>query len=96
MKRQGDLVIKQVNSIPLNAKLQKDGVLVYGEATGHAHRLVGGNVFKTDNGMIFLKVEGKASIKHEEHKPISLNKGLYGVIRQREYLKKDMTTLVID
>lgn len=95
MFRQGDLLIKPVDSIPTDAKKKLDGVILYGEATGHKHQLVGGDVM-TLGESIFLSVGSKAKIVHEEHNPISLMKGKYAVIRQREYASKDMTKLVID
>lgn len=95
MYRQGDLLIKPVDSIPASAKKVASGIILYGESTGHKHRLVGGDVMSLGMSM-FLRVESKAKIMHEEHKPISLTKGKYAVIRQREYQSKDMTKLVID
>lgn len=95
MFRQGDLLIKLVDSIPEDAKKVVSGVILYGESTGHKHRLVGGDVM-TLGESIFLSVGSKAKIVHEEHKPINLMKGKYAVIRQKEYQSKDMTKLVID
>lgn len=95
MFRQGDLLIKLVDSIPGGAKKVASGIILYGESTGHKHRLVGGNVMELGES-IFLSVGSKAKIVHEEHEPIHLTKGKYAVIRQREYQSKDMTKLVID
>ncbi len=95
MKRQGDILLTKVDSIPQTAKLDIEGVLVYGEKTGHKHKVVGGKLYR-DKDTMFVKVDKKAKIIHEEHKPLNLSKGKYSVIRQKEYLKKDMTTLVVD
>ncbi len=85
MKRQGDLVIKEVRELPQNLLVVKNGVILEGESTGHAHRLVGGSVFKDNQNLMYLKVTSKAKIVHEEHKPISLSKGMYAVLRTREW-----------
>lgn len=93
--RQGDVLIKQVTDIPAGLKTSKDNVLVYGESTGHAHRLQGGSV-KTKGDEMYIIADDGAKIVHEEHDTIELMKGRYAVIRQREYLSADMTRLVID
>ena len=69
MKRQGDLLFTAIDSIPTGAKRLSDGVIVRGEATGHAHRLIGGEVFIKDN-ILFLQIANKGTVVHEEHKPI--------------------------
>jgi len=93
--RQGDVFITTIEKIPQGVKKVLNNVILYGESSGHAHRLVGGDVLTKGDAM-FLRVTKKGTIVHDEHKPISLKKGLYGVTRQREYLSKDMTKVVID
>ncbi len=96
MKRQGDLLIKSVSSLPKDAKKVESKILVYGEVTGHSHKAQGADVFKTKDGALFLMVADKGYVVHEEHKPITLKKGAYAVIRQREYVMDNMTKLVVD
>ena len=95
MWRQGDVLITTIQKIPKGTKKVLNGVILYGESSGHAHRLVGGDVLTKGDAM-FLKVTKKGTIVHDEHKSITLKKGLYGVTRQREYLTKDMTKVVVD
>lgn len=95
MYRHGDVLITKIDSIPKGTTKKKDNVLVYGESTGHAHRLIGGEIFTKGEAM-FLNVKKGAKLVHEEHKTIELPKGKYSVIRQREYLTKDMTKVVVD
>jgi hypothetical protein len=95
MKRQGDLLLMKTGEIPKGAKRVVTGIVLAGEATGHHHRLVGGDVF-TINGAMFLDVKKSARLVHEEHKPITLSAGKYAVVRQREYAGKDMTKVVVD
>jgi hypothetical protein len=85
MKRQGDLVIKKVDTLPSGLLQVKSGVILEGESTGHAHRLVGGQVFKDSQNLMYLNILRDAKIVHEEHKPITLSKGTYMVMRTREW-----------
>lgn len=94
--RQGDLLITQVDSIPKGLKERKSLVLVYGEATGHAHRLTNGKVFEGKDNLLYLMLNKGADLVHEEHKTISLKKGKYMVIRQKEYTNKDAVKIVKD
>ena len=58
-----------------------------GEVTGHAHRVEGDAVVFRDSESqhLFVRVMSEASVIHEEHKPIVLEKGIYEVVGQREY-----------
>lgn len=93
--RQGDLLIVPTGLIPKEAKRVVSGIVLAGEATGHNHRIVGGEVLAL-NGAMFLNVSKSAKLVHEEHGTISLSAGKYAVVRQREYQSKDMTRLVVD
>lgn len=93
--RQGDVLVKEVNSLPFGLKKQANNVLVYGESTGHAHRLIGGDVL-TKGDTMYLNLLKKGKVVHEEHNTIELPVGKYIVIRQREYQNKDMVRLVVD
>lgn len=88
--RQGDVLIESVDSIPDGAEIQKRNgriVLAYGEVTGHAHAIHEQEVEELKfNADVFLRVlRDKAKVVHEEHSPITLPKGNYRVIRQKEY-----------
>lgn len=96
MNRQGDLIIKSVKELPKGLKKVRDGIILKGESTGHSHRLIGGDVFSGKDGLIYLMLAKNGSVRHEEHKPINLKAGKYVVIRQREYMAKDMVRLVVD
>ena len=93
--RQGDVRISSVEELPEGLKLKKDTVLVYGESTGHSHRLQGGKVYTKGDEMYIVCNDGD-KIVHEEHETINLAKGRYAVIRQKEYLTKDMSKVVVD
>jgi hypothetical protein len=88
MYRQGDLLFKKVDSIPKFATQVNSNVILRGEATGHSHRIVNGQIFKDGflrNGQMFIKAQQGAKVVHEEHATIELEIGFYLVIRQREF-----------
>lgn len=94
--RQGDLLIMEIEELPKGLRVVSDSVILKGEATGHAHRLIGGDVFTTPEGLMFLALTQGGQVIHDEHKPIKLTKGFYSVIRQREYTNKDAVRIVVD
>ena len=85
--RQGDVVIKQ-QKVAVNEE-KKDLILAEGEMTGHAHRVIEGQVkmyYTAMQGMLAIKVLSEmARIGHEEHADIILPMGDYTVEIQREY-----------
>ena len=88
--RQGDVLITRVRAIPARAKqVARDKgrvVLAYGEVTGHAHAIVEPEALLFDDaGEFYLRADGAVVLRHEEHAPINLDKGVYKVTRQREY-----------
>ena len=90
MYRQGDVLFIKIANIPNKAKKADTNVIVEGEATGHAHRLMGGDLFRTELSLnrgfdLFISAGSNTRIVHEEHDAIGLPKGEYRVVRQREY-----------
>lgn len=101
--RHGDLLIKQVSQFAGKRVVKKylddeyEVVLLYGEATGHAHRLKSNKrIFVYDNEAQerFFEVEGESYLSHEEHDRIDLPPGKYAVIRQRVYTPKEIKYVV--
>jgi len=84
MIQQGDVLIFD-SEIPEGAKKQKHNILMEGETTGHAHRVVGEcDVYEKD-GTLYMKVgNGGATIKHEEHKEQMVKEGKYriGIVKE--------------
>ena len=94
--RQGDVLIYlPIEKLPDGAKKLQTKVIVYGEATGHHHSLIGGDIFEKD-GLMYLVMAKLGEIVHQEHDTIKLGAGIYPVKRQRRYVSSDMTALVID
>ena len=88
MWRHGDVLIAWAEAIPNEAVRRNNVILAYGELTGHAHRIEtpeAAELWELE-GVIFMKIIAPtATIVHEEHKPITLPKGIYRVWKQREY-----------
>ncbi len=88
MWRQGDVFIAPIAAIPAEADRLKHGILVEGEATGHCHRvedLATALVFQGRDELYLRVVSDSARIIHQEHGPITLQRGTYRVWKQREY-----------
>lgn len=92
--RQGDVMLIKVDALPDGAKREqvKDRiVLAYGEVTGHAHAIKDKTteLYKFDVDM-FLKVLNTTNLVHEEHGAITIEPGIYKVVRQREYTPREI------
>jgi len=94
MYRQGDVLIRQIASLPAKATEVKNEtriVLAYGEVTGHAHAIRIGEAVEFSMADAasavkrFLSVAKLAHVNHEEHATIELPAGVYEIIQQREY-----------
>ncbi len=84
MYRQGDVLVRKIEKLPKRAKKLETDIIVMGEATGHAHRIQNGDIFRSGPTM-FLHANKGAALVHEEHATIELDPGFYEVIRQREF-----------
>src|SRR5690606_10957612 len=84
--QQGDVWIEAA-SIPPGATTVATKTLAEGEVTGHAHRIVEGDVeILAHDGLRYLRVlSDKAVLAHEEHRPITLPKGDYAFGQVFEY-----------
>lgn len=92
--RQGDLLfVRFEGTLPKDARKQKNNIVVRGETTGHAHRLRSGTVLKA-GGTLYLDVTETTQVVHEEHGAITLDPGLWLVLRQREYSPEAIRTVV--
>jgi hypothetical protein len=93
--RQGDVLLLKVNELPTDATPdQSEGhriVLAYGEVTGHAHALSTAHaaLYKIGDERYVVAQDG-ATLVHEEHSAITLEPGVYRVVRQREYAPREV------
>ncbi|MDF5707898.1 MAG: hypothetical protein PUP90_09535 [Nostoc sp. S4] len=86
--RHGDVLLRRIASLPMNAQKGVGATLAHGELTGHSHRIQQSDAIQLwENGSeLFLEVkQPTATLVHEEHRAIELPQGLYRVWRQREY-----------
>ena len=86
--RQGDVLIDTIPELPNDAVRRPGTVLVEGKMTGHAHRISNPETAELweASGNLYLKdIAASAEIAHDEHKSITLSKGIYRVWQQREY-----------
>jgi archaeosine-15-forming tRNA-guanine transglycosylase len=86
--RHGDVAVLWADELPAGAtRVGGPIVLAYGEATGHAHRVTGGNVSLWDVGtQRYMMVEGGlATLDHEEHGPVTIQPGTYRVVIQQAW-----------
>ena len=87
--RQGDVLIRRIQSLPMQtAQPRLNGILAYGEVTGHAHKvedLTHTEVLDIGNGLYLRVGEEGVRVVHEEHGAITLPAGNYEVEIQREY-----------
>ncbi|WNI14116.1 hypothetical protein [Actinacidiphila sp. ITFR-21] len=95
MYRQGDVLIVPTGepAPPRAAGEPRDArgrlVLALGEVTGHAHAVVGPGLLLREAGPagpMLLHLPDGGRVVHEEHAAISLPRGWYRVVRQREYV----------
>lgn len=64
--------------------MDKNKVLAEGEATGHAHRVLRGQVM-TDGDRVTLESPEGDLVTHEEHHTIEINPGTYDRLIVNEY-----------
>ncbi len=97
MWRHGDVFVQKASRIPETASELPHTILAKGELTGHAHRVEprgAATLYRASESM-FLRVSAdSASLVHEEHAPITLERGNYRVWIQREYSPQEIRRVV--
>lgn len=105
MKRQGDILLVPVESVPdgLVDVPRENGriVLAEGEVSGHLHAIDSPEALfrAVDLDEIegrFLEIEAEVALTHPEHDTIVLEPGKYEVRRQREYSEAGGIQVVAD
>jgi len=90
-KQQGDVVLRKLDSLPIGEakrikRAARGVVLAEGEATGHAHVIDSDDAELMEiGGRMLLRLERAAIVVHEEHKPVTLEPGVWEVGRVQEY-----------
>jgi len=89
--QQGDVLIRSVSQT--KGKKLKHLTLAQGEQTGHHHTITEGEAeLYEDNGTLFLKViSDKATLTHQEHKPIEIPQGEYeiGIVQEFDHFREE-------
>lgn len=90
--RQGDVILRQIGSIPAAAAPAKTKVVAVGEGH-HEHKAIGDVDVMEVGEQLYLAVNTKGELVHvhtgtetlAEHLPIELEQGFYEVIHQRQF-----------
>lgn len=100
--QQGDVLVFTVESFPHDAsrvdvKDVRGIVLAEGEATGHAHTIETistCDLFQDADKNLWLEVKSEnVTIKHQEHKPITVPKGKYkiGIVEEIDPFSEEIS-----
>lgn len=95
--RHGDVLVARVGALPLQARPRAGATLARGEFTGHSHRFAEPDAVRLweANGELFVEVVAeRATLVHEEHRPIVLTRGLYRSWMQREYTPTEIRRVI--
>ena len=84
--RQGDVCLTPVKQIKGEQECKGEKILAYGEVTGHKHILKGDATFYKHQNQVLVEVgEQGAQLIHDEHGQLSVPKGIYQVVLQRQF-----------
>lgn len=97
--QQGDVLLIRTDEAWIrNLPSKHSPIIQLGEATGHAHRIDGPKYMQYENmaGDRYLKLGKAAVLRHEEHKPIKLLKGVYEIriVREYDHFKEEQRKVV--
>lgn len=94
--QQGDVLLKrvQINLIGTEIEAPKNGLLIVadGEHTGHKHAISSTEaIIKIKNGKRYILTENGFTITHEEHKPITVQPGIYeiGIVQEYDHFAEE-------
>lgn len=85
--QQGDVLLRKIDSLPSGEQkiTRKRLVLAHGES-GHSHVIEDDEAELIQIGeRMLLKLGRVATVKHEEHGPITLSPGIWEIGRVKEY-----------
>jgi hypothetical protein len=91
LRQQGDVLMFKAEKMPEGLKPVKPEprgfILAHGEATGHAHVIdaVGDcELYTNEINELWLWAKEQVIVKHDEHKPVTLDTGFWKVGRVQE------------
>ena len=102
LKRQGDILLQKIDSIPEPASIHQrrdvvgTGVIAEGEVTGHAHVLKGGTLYSQAGKLYAVAEASGGTVVHDEHDTLVLEEGVWLVHNQTEYVSETERAAVYD
>lgn len=99
--QQGDVLLKTIGKLPDGLEKHPDLILQYGESTGHMHQFPEGSdvqvFYSHEKQKKYIVVGNVAYLRHEEHREIPVQPGIFEVdiVREYDYDSKE-TRRVID
>ena len=90
--RHGDLLLRQVDEIPVHAQQLSTNIIAHGE-NGNTHKLHGSHqVYGTHSSQnyriiepTYFQAKEEISLKHQEHDTLKISKGNYVILHEREH-----------
>jgi hypothetical protein len=98
--QQGDVMLRRLDSMPMGTArtiAQRRCVLAHGES-GHSHVVEQNDAELIEiGGRMLLSIQSPATVEHEEHKPQTLEAGIWeiGRVREKDWFR-DMVGPVMD
>ena len=88
--RHGDLWFEYISELPKDLKELKTNIVAKGEATGHAHVLLGEpgkdfKIYENEKGVMYLSINNPTKIDHQEHKQKEFAPGYIIVHHEKEF-----------
>ncbi len=86
--QQGDVIMRKIRDVPEEARrvprTTRGFVLAKGEVTGHAHVIEDDIEMYEKDGVLYIKTSRPVTVRHEEHRAITLQRGTYaiGIVRE--------------
>ena len=92
MIRQGDVLLIRRKAAPATAKPHSTLTIAFGEATGHHHTVINGEVLVDEQGALFVVAKEATALRHQtesgavaDHLPLTLPTGTYEVRIEEDY-----------
>ena len=85
--RHGDCLLKPIDALPKNLRKTKSKTLAFGEVTGHHHSFSKNSavtIFRDIEDQKYVSVESNARLSHQEHDTVTVPKGTYVLVMERE------------
>ena len=91
-RQQGDVLITPIEAVPHGAKKVASNIIMEGEFTGHAHRIIGEATILEMDGIKFLQNNAPVELIHEEHGQQTIPAGIYkiGVVKEFDPFEEEI------